>query len=358
MKEQHFMNITSEQYSQLNQANNGGTIHATQNVNININSIEILKDFLKNNEANISPEVNEKDFEDFPDEQIQYYKSQLGDRLVGNESNFEIIAAFLKEADDTLQTEKRFGCMPVFLDMLPREITEGYLYLNHNLVSFDQIEIEKYCWETVERYQINSKYYYISFMYEDGKIIQCQFGYDLNFEDVEERLYGFQFAKRILESKLVRIKIKNTQNELLLEPSILGKDGAEQLTKTNEWMEVMKKISVIEQKFAIKFSLPPAVKSKELEYINMIYDSAMGNANFIVDGIPDQNPECEKYEMPEIETMLEAPENCMRLFGYVFSKVKVIIPSCTLTWYKKEKMWKCNSDGIFAKIILNCKKEN
>lgn len=354
---------------QLNVAQDEGYIEAKQYNNVKesndfvINLLEVVNGQeyvhkVKENGIHEYRKLTEKDVIDFPDSKIEEFKSQLGTRLNGTESKLDIISAFLREMEDTIQLGKRYDVMPIFSE-IPRNKTTGYIYLDECILPFDCVELQVFYWDAFEKYLIDNKYYFLYAITFDGKLAYVEFGYKLAFPDVNERLYGFCKAEKLVNSKKICLLISDENKRIEIDTKLMGVAWQRQIELTNYWIEQMKKIDAIEKYFKIKFHLP--IKASEEDYI------AIEILNESIKKLPSSTfpPLQLRKELfrksfkisDEILIGVEKTFSDLQLFGYCFHPVAAYIIECTLFWKKKLKAMETEKGGVPVRVEFVCYKE-
>ena len=146
--------------AQVNMALDGGCIHANQ-YNSNIECEEFQE-----------REFTEEDARDFPDELVERFRHQLGTRLRGDESKYEIMCKYANELSSTYHSNRRFDVMSIF-QSIPRGETVGYTYMDNSGIPHDSVMVRIFYWDAFDKYEVDCKYYQMEFILHDGEL--CYF---------------------------------------------------------------------------------------------------------------------------------------------------------------------------------------
>lgn len=300
----------------------------------------------------------EADVKDIPDERIEEFKKQLGARLKGTESKLQIISMLLHEMDETLQTGKRYGILPMFT-YIPRGIVQGYIYVDDCAMPYDNVEITQYYWESYEKYVIDTKYYHFLVLLQNGVVIFYEIGYNLSFPDVKERLYGFGKVKVLENAKKLSILLQDEKRKILVNTSFFqGGNMEEQIALTDYWIEQMEMIDTIEEHYKIKFHLPKKASEQDYKMIYAIYNSVKKLQTSTFPAIPEEKVPLRRMFRFNEDVFLSEGENLphIDLFGYYFKPVAVYLTQCTLIWKKKIRAWEVKEGGLPVRIEFDCYK--
>lgn len=351
---------------QLNIASDNASIEAHQN-NTMESDKEIIHSFLDvvNGEKYIHEVfengeercivASEKDVENFPDNVIDWYKYQLGTRLNGNESKFQIISMLLQEMDNTLMSGKRYGVMPIFANV-PRGTEKGYIFLDNSVMPFDNPKIEEYYWDAYEKYVIENKYYHFIVVLYDGQVIFIELGYTLCFSDVTERLYGFTKVEKLENANKILLLLPTQNRKLEVDMLLFGEKRDEQIAITNYWIEQMTMIDTIEKYYKIKFHLPKKASEQDYQAIYILNSAINQCSTSTLPPIPmEKELFCKSIKIEE-EIKVNNGENFppIDLFGYHFKPVAAYIMKCTLLWKRKLRAWERKEGGIPVRVEFIC----
>lgn len=303
--------------------------------------------------------ATEDDVKNIPNEKIEEYKKQLGTRLNGNESKLQIISMLLQEMDNTLQTGKRYGVMPMF-SYIPRGVVKGYLYLDDCVMPYDNIKVDMFYWDAYEKYIIDTKYYHFLLLLFNGTVVYFELGYNLSFSDVTERLYGFGKVKALQDARKITVFLQESNRRIPVEISLFDKnDIEEQIAITDYWIEQMEMIDEIESYFKIKFHLPKKATEQDYHVIYVLYNAINKLVTSTFPALPDEKPFFRKTVRLDEEILINHGENFphMDLFGYHFEPVAAYIMKCTLIWKKRIKGWEVKEGGVPVRVEFICYRE-
>ena len=302
--------------------------------------------------------VLEDDVKDFPDEKIEEFKKQLGIRLNGTESKLQIISMLLQEMNETLQTGKQYGVLPMFID-IPRGIVNGYIYVDNCVMPYDNVEITKYYWESYEKYIIDTKYYQFFMLLQNGIVIAYKLEYNLSFPDVKERLYGFGKVKMLENAKKLAIFLQSENRKILIDTSFFQRDDMlKQIAMTDYWIEQMEMIDVIEEYYNIKFYLPKKATEQDYKIIYVLYNAIKKVQTSTFPAIPEKRTPLRRKIQFNEDVFLSNGEIFphINLFGYYFKPVAIYLIQCTLIWKKKIRAWEVKEGGIPVRVEFTCYK--
>lgn len=353
---------------QLNIASDNACIDAYQNNSIEsdkevvhsfldvINGEEYIHKIFENGEE-MCTIASESDVEDFPDSVIEEYKRQLGTKLNGGESKLQIISMLLQEMENTLISGKRYGVMPMFINV-PRGREKGYIFLDSSVMPFDNPNIEEYYWDAYEKYVIEDKYYYFMIVLYDGQVVFIELGYTLCFPDVTERLYGFRKVKEIENAKKIILLLPTLNRKIEVDMFLLGEKRDEQIAITDYWIEQMKMVDAIEKYYKIKFHLPKKASEQEYYKIHVLYSAVNKLPTSIFPPLPMEKELFRKSFKIKEEWKINSGKKfpSIELFGYHFEPIAVYMMECTLLWKKKIKAWERKEGGIPVRVEFMCYK--
>ena len=353
---------------QVNVAQDNGHVYSNQ-----YNNTKVTDEYIINLITNINSQgfvhsikngnddyrkATENDVIDIPDSKIDEFKRQLGTRLNGSESKLEIISAFLREMDYTFQSGRRYDVMPIFSE-IPRGESEGYIYLDECLLPIDNIKMQVYYWDAFERYCIDNKYYYMDIITYDGKLADINFGYNLSFPDVNERLYGFYRVEKLVYSEKIYLLISDENKRIEIHTKEIGENWQKQKELTNYWITQMKKIDGIEKYFKIKFHLPIKASDEDYRTIEILNESInkLSSSTFPPVSLEKGFLKNSFKISEEIPIAVNNKFTTLILFGYKFQPIAAYVMECTLLWKKKLKAMETQEGGVPVRIEFACNKE-
>lgn len=354
---------------QVNVAQDNGYIEASQYNNAKeLNEFRLNLLTVINNQAYIHEikengndeyrRATENDVRDFPDSKINEYKEQLGTRLNGRESKFEIISTYLREVENTFQSGKRYDVMSLFTT-LSRGESNGYIYLDECQMPFDNVKIQVLYWDSFDKYCIDNKYFYFHLLTDDGELLHVDFGYNLSFPDVNERLYGFYRVQKLLSGKKICLLISNENKRIEIDTKKMGEDWQKQLDIANFWITRMEKIDSIEKHFKIKFHLPKRATDEDYRTIEILNESIEKISSSIFPPVALEKEFLKNSFKISEEIPIDVNNKFsdLRLFGYHFQPIAAYVMKCTLIWKKKLKAMETQEGGVPVRVEFACNKE-
>lgn len=99
-------------------------------------------------------DLNEDLLDNLSNEQYKEIKNQMGSRLKGSESRSEVERLFLDEVQMSLNSKKRYDCLPLFGDVI-RDIYKGFIYLDNNLAPVTEVQILHFYFNDEDCFQIS-----------------------------------------------------------------------------------------------------------------------------------------------------------------------------------------------------------
>lgn len=283
------------------------------------------------------------------DADFETIRQQLGNRLSGSESKERILELFLAEVEMTLNSQKRYECMPIFQHVV-RDTYKCNILIEDQIAPVDQAVAVHYFWDDFDVFEINGNRYMIGIMNQNKKTvaIKCEYFFS-DLTDAEERLYGLGKIHNIIAASKVNFHmVGNSKCNLSVSlDGMLEHDKWEkQIEITEHWIDQMKRIIEIEQYFDIKFTLPQKASEDDYNAIYILSDSINRRCCITLPAIPMEKPEDEENIVFEKEYHLGDATNLPQiiLFGFIFKPVYQYVIPCTLRW--KKKKWETREGGF------------
>lgn len=329
------------------------TLIASEGINSN-NSIPIRK--ISNSILSVNLySLNEQNFSDVTEEELQEIKFQMGTRLKGNESKEKIISMFLTEINMTLNSEKHFDCMPLFQNVI-RDVFEGYIYADNSIIPIDKVKIYYNYYDNTDTYMIEGNRYRLEIFTVDKKSVGISLGYYLSdLKDVDDRIFCFKPIGQIINASHLTIRFRNSSMRCLCFSTPLNNPQNNSYVywdtkrkRVMRWIEEMHKLAEIEKWFNIKFSIPINTNADDFFAINVIFSSISKQRCCTHPGIPFSDLPSIKKELDIPEREISANPNLpsLRLFGFVFHPCKEYVLGCKIRKNRAKKVWETKAGGI------------
>lgn len=299
--------------------------------------------------------LNEQNLCNISETELQEIKLQMGVRLRGDESKEKIISMFLAEINMTLNSNKRFDCMPFFQSVI-RNASESYIYTNNHVIPVDKVKIYHSFYNNTDIYIIDGTRYHLEIFTLDKQCVGISLEYYLSdLRDVNDRIFYFKPIGQILNASQLAIRFKDSSMPCLCFSTPLG-DQMEnsyshwdaKVKKAMHWIYQMHKIVEIEKQFNIKFSLPVHTTADDFFAINILSNSILRQRCCTIPGIPFSY-------LTSIKATLDIPESVVpinpnlppiHLFGFVFYPCKEYILKCVIRKNWAKKVWETEDGGI------------
>lgn len=307
---------------------------------------------------------NENVLKDIPEEALDEIKRQLGSRLNGTESKKEVILMFLAEAQMSMNSNRRYECMPIFQNVV-RGVYEGYIYVDNEVAATDKVEITHFFIDWQDKFVIKGENYWYEIITIESKIVFINGGYDLSpMQNVEERLYAFRKIEKLAKANSLFIKmLEYEEYNLMIDCLNIFHNNNERKLNIDRilfWIDEMKKVSKIQSWFGIQFKLPCKAKDEEHIAIQILSDAIDRKCCCILPGIPDKMVIFKKRFQIKHETELEhlhdLPE--LKLFGYVFKPKKLYLTTEQYRWNKFKKVWESKYGGVALGVEFEVETSN
>lgn len=275
-------------------------------------------------------------------------KNELGNRLNGNETEDEKVQMFLYELKSSLNSGKRYECMPIFQNVV-RDVFDGYIYLDGNFAPFMKSTVTHFYFDSTDRFSIHNDSIHLEVVTENNQVIYQSFSYNLSrFDTAEERLYYFEKINHYMNSKKVFVKMSGHEEyNLTFDTAPPTKDWNENIEKTKFWMEQMRAIVEIEDFYKIKFKLPVKASEEEYEAIEILRESISLESSRILPGFPMKRVGLKRQFYLEKDIYIDNANYLppLRLFGYLFLPVAQYAMHGDYYWNKKKKEWVTKDNG-------------
>lgn len=279
-----------------------------------------------------------------PDEDFYIIKEQMGRRLNGRESREKIEEMFSNEVRMTLNSDKRYECMPMFQKVV-RGVYNGFLYLDNNIAPLINIEIIHFFWEAMDVFVIKSDIFNGQILTENSNVMNIEWGYQLGiYSDVAERLMRFEKVQQFLASDCVYIKMIDHE-KYNLKIDIAANSLWEKMRNDTEfWHGCMKKIAKIEAYHGVKFHLPEKATQDDYLVIDILSDSIDKKCCRKIPAIYMKNPGFHHSFSLEKVVILDNASGLpfLSLFGYTFKPISQYLLPGRFKWNRKTKSWESN----------------
>lgn len=291
------------------------------------------------------------------EEEIQFMREQLGDRISGNETREEIITLFWAETKMTFQSGKRFEVMPIFRDIV-RDSCLASIYTDHVPSVVDRVHMAHFYWDEFDIFHLQGELYTLRILMHNS--IPAAFMMFYNFgvlSDVNDRLYYFNKISPIVKAHSIQIIGQGIEGyNIKIDMEDLGEEWKEHTERTEFWISQMNKVAEIERFYQVHFELPGKATEEEYISIDILSASIHRGSCRTLSGIPKEA--LEEGDEAEIvdETVLvfdkEVSVGCpdclmdVNLFGYVFKPVEEYIIPCELHWHEDKQCFETADGGI------------
>lgn len=300
-------------------------------------------------------DLNEDILGSLSNEQYKEIKNQMGLRLKGNESRLEVEKMFLNEVQMSLNSKKRYDCLPLFESVI-RDTYKSFIYLDNNLAPVTEAQVLHFYFDNEDCFQIYNDSLQLTLSTINKEVVYISFGYQLgHYKDVDERLYRFETIRKCIESHYMHVKmIGHEEYNLSFNIPVSLESWKENIEKTHYWIDQMQRISKIEKYYGIKFVLPERADDEELFAVEVIGDSIENKSCRTLQPLLMKHPGFKKKFSLKNEIYIgngvELP--MLHMFGYSFRPVAEYILSGDYNWDKKEKGWKATNsvDGIPIRV--------
>lgn len=292
-----------------------------------------------------------KTLQNMSEEDFCVVKEQMGARLSGKESKQEIASMFLSEVQMSLNSLKRYDCMPMFQHVV-RGIYKGFIYLDKSFSPLMEVKVHHFFRNDMDMFQISSDIFHGNIITINREVVYITWGYQLGiYSDVADRLLRFEKVREYLAANKVYIRMVdheeyNLKFDVLFNRSI----WEEMLSDTEFWYGYMKRIAKIEAYFGIKFQLPQKATQENYITIDILSDSIDKKSCRHLPAIPMKNPGFRRSfvleEEVELNNASELPS--LHLFGYTFKPVSQYLLPGEFKWNKKLKGWESDfvNEGV------------
>ena len=239
------------------------------------------------------------------------------------------------------------------------EISQGFLTLNDNKRPYEEIEIRRFNLFGNERLDIFGRYFQVIISITNGSPDNYFFGYDINFDNVKRRLTGFENLIPIIKSEKLTFFLPKYNKSI---PIIRSNDPTREslLRKSTGNIELMEKISDIQDYFDITFDLPYSTESETVEKMEIIYNSITGKECLNLIGIPDEEIDFNVLESFVIEkTLLTTKDiitDVIEILDYRFTPKNYYILSGEMAFNPSTQLWEINKSGIAVNCTFRCEK--
>lgn len=299
--------------------------------------------------------LNEKNLSMLPKLEINTIKSQMGSRLSGKESKQEIISLFVAEAKMTMNSGKRYDCLPLFQHVI-RGVYDGYIYAEDFITPLEKVKIYHGFFEDIDQYQIEGERYMLLAVTKKNETVGITYGYSLSeLKDVNDRIFFFGTISRILHASQLLIRtIGEKQFCVRIKTPLNSENNLEReawkvkVENTDRWIEQMHKLSAIEDYYDIKFALPKRATAEDLMAIDIIYSSTIKERCSSIPGIPFSvyNSIKPYFDFPETEITGRSKLPELQLFRYSFKPQREYFLACRLIKNKAKKVWETEGGGV------------
>lgn len=297
-------------------------------------------------------DLNQNNLSNVSNEELDEIKEQLGSRLRGYEKREEIVQLFSDEIRMTLNSKKRYECMPLFQSVL-RDKYDGYIFLDKDIAPIDRVKIHHYFFEDFDRYVIYGKKYVLEFITNKDTPIEIAYSYNLSdLHNVNDRLYLFRKILSIASANHIYVKFEMTDSTSICHDldieQIIGNKWIENRESIQFWINRMEKIARIEEYYNVKFDLPTKATEQDYEAVDILSSSIDRECCCTISGIPLEksilNRKIIFSEEIDLENASSLPD--ISLFQYTFVPNKHYLIPCELYWNKTRKLWETKSGGI------------
>lgn len=236
-------------------------------------------------------DLNEDVLSSLSSEQFKEIKNEMGARLKGSEPRSEVEAMFLNEIQMTLNSKKRYDCLPLFENVI-RDTYKSFIYLNNNLAPVTEAQVLHFFFDNKDYFQIYNDFLHLLIITINKEVDFITFGYQLGYyKDVDERLYRFETIRKCMESHCMYIKMVGHEEYNLSFDTPLSLEGwKENIERTHFWIEQMQRISKIEKYYGIKFTLPENASEEEFFAVDIISDSIDNKSCRTLPPLPMKRP--------------------------------------------------------------------
>lgn len=287
-------------------------------------------------------DLNIETLKNMSDEDFCVVKEQMGNRLSGKETRQEIENLFLSEIRMSLNSNKRYDCMPMFQNVV-RGTYKGFLYLDDSFSPLIGVEICHFFINNTDMFQISSDIFQGNIITIDREIAYITWGYQLgDYPDVADRLMRFEKIRQYLAANRAYIKMVGHEEFNLNFDVLFNRPiWEEMLNDTEFWYAYMQKIAKIETYYKIKFHLPQKATQDNYLVIDILSDSIDKKSCRHLPAIPMKNPGFHRrFILDEIVLLNDASElPPLALFGYTFKPISQYLLPGEFKWNKKLKGW-------------------
>lgn len=296
-------------------------------------------------------ELDIKNLENMSDEEFCAVKEQMGTRLSGKESRQEIASMFFSEVQMSLNSLKRYDCMPMF-QYVVRGTYKGFLHLDGSFSPLMEVKVCHFFRDDMDMFQISSDIFNGNIITINQEIIYIAWGYQLSvYPDVADRLMRFEKVREYLSANKAYIRMVEHEEYNLEFDVLFNRPMWEKMLNDTEfWYDNMKKIAKIEAFFGIKFRLPQTAAKDDYIAIDILSDSIDKKSCRHLPAIPMRNPGFRRSFTLEnkviLNNALELPS--LHLFGYTFKPISQYLLPGEFKWNKKLKGWISDftNDGV------------
>ncbi|MBR5565238.1 MAG: metallophosphoesterase [Roseburia sp.] len=296
--------------------------------------------------------LNENVLKDIPEEGLDEIKRQLGDRLVGTESKKEVISLFLAEVQMSMNSNRRYECMPMFQDVV-RGVYEGYIYVDNEVAATDKVQITHFFIDWQDKFIVKGEHYWYEIITVGGEPAFITNRYDLSpMQNVEERLYAFRKIEKLVKANRIFVRMIGHEEYNLTVDCLRFLHNSDEwemnIDMTMFWIDEMQKVSKIQSWFGIQFKLPRKASDEEHVAIQILSDAIDRKSCCTLPGIPDKMVVLKKrfqieHEM-ELDVLIDLPN--LELFGYVFRPIKQYLTPEQYKWNSSKKVWESKYGGV------------
>ena len=283
-------------------------------------------------------------------------RTQLGTRLSGNETADRVMDMFLNEVDMTLNSKKRYECMPLFKNVI-RDVYDCYIYLDGNFAPFLKASVRQFYFEDMDCFWIYSDSFELMVTTVNHNVTNVDYKYNLaRYQDVEERLYHFGLIGQYQSAHDVFVKMMGHEAyNLSFEVTNNTAAWQENREKTAFWIEEMQWIAEIEQYYGVKLKLPLKASEEEHLAIDILHSSIHNECSRMLPVLPMRNPGLRRHLKLEDEIYMDHATELpvLHLFGYVFRPIAQFILPGDYTYSKQKRGWetkKENQTGVPVRI--------
>ena len=250
-----------------------------------IKDIDLTKEIqARINDEKLEEKTIDPDEIKLPENIMIYMRSALGNNSIGL-SNGQLLEKFLRSTDFYLQQDIRYD-IPGYMFDIPREVSEGWICLNDNIIPYMSGDIYQYYRNDLEMLEFQNKYLHVGIILSKDSLVELWISFQVHDYHVSERIYNLSRIEKVLEANVIKLIYKCYKRTIDIPVDQIYKDGTnigEQLEIIHFWQNCMNQLKTIEEYYGIEFILSPVYSPEETEKlynnIKIVYEGIAKERN-------------------------------------------------------------------------------